>query len=31
MLAASIFHFGEHTVGEAKATLASAGITVRPA
>ncbi len=31
MLAASIFHFGEHTVGEAKATLAAAGITVRPA
>ena len=31
VLAASIFHFGEFTVGEAKATLASAGITVRPA
>ncbi len=29
VLAASIFHFGEHTVGEAKATLAAAGITVR--
>jgi cyclase len=30
VLAASIFHFGEHTIGEAKATLAAAGITVRP-
>ncbi len=30
VLAASIFHFGEHTVGEAKAVLAAAGITVRP-
>jgi cyclase len=29
VLAASIFHFGEHTVGEAKAVLAAAGITVR--
>ena len=25
VLAASIFHFGEHTVGEAKALLAAAG------
>jgi cyclase len=31
VLAASIFHFGEHTVAEAKATMAAAGITVRPA
>jgi cyclase len=31
VLAASIFHFGEHTIGEAKAHLAAAGITVRPA
>jgi imidazole glycerol-phosphate synthase subunit HisF len=31
VLAASIFHFGEHTIAEAKATLAAAGITVRPA
>jgi cyclase len=30
VLAASIFHFGEHTVGEAKAAMAAAGITVRP-
>ena len=30
VLAASIFHFGEHTVGEAKAQMAAAGITVRP-
>ena len=30
VLAASIFHFGEHTVAEAKAHLASAGVTVRP-
>jgi cyclase len=30
VLAASIFHFGEHTVAEAKAHLAAAGITVRP-
>jgi len=29
VLAASIFHFGEHTVGEAKAHLAAAGIEVR--
>jgi cyclase len=31
VLAASIFHFGEHTVAEAKAVLARRGITVRPA
>ena len=30
VLAASIFHFGEHTVGAAKAALAAAGVTVRP-
>lgn len=30
VLAASIFHFGEHTIAEAKAVLAAAGITVRP-
>ncbi|MDZ4381042.1 MAG: imidazole glycerol phosphate synthase subunit HisF [Parvibaculum sp.] len=29
VLAASIFHFGDHTVGEAKAHMASAGIPVR--
>ena len=29
VLAASIFHFGEHTVGEAKAALAAAGLPVR--
>ncbi len=31
VLAASIFHFGEHTIAEAKAHLARAGIPVRPA
>ena len=31
VLAASIFHFGEHTIAEAKAAMAAAGITVRPA
>ena len=31
VLAASIFHFGEHTIGEAKAAMAAAGLTVRPA
>jgi cyclase len=31
VLAASIFHFGEHTVAEAKHLMAAAGITVRPA
>ena len=30
VLAASIFHFGSHTVAEAKAHLAAAGVTVRP-
>ena len=31
VLAASIFHFGEHTIAEAKAVLSAAGIDVRPA
>lgn len=31
LLAASIFHFGEHTIAAAKACLADAGVTVRPA
>ena len=30
VLAASIFHFGEHTVAEAKHHMARAGIPVRP-
>jgi cyclase len=30
VLAASIFHFGEHTIAEAKAVLAAAGVIVRP-
>jgi cyclase len=30
VLAASIFHFGEHTVAEAKAHLAARGVVVRP-
>ncbi|MEM9725613.1 MAG: imidazole glycerol phosphate synthase subunit HisF [Pseudomonadota bacterium] len=30
VLAASIFHFGEHTIGEAKAAMAAAGLPVRP-
>jgi cyclase len=30
VLAASIFHFGEHTVSEAKAAMAGRGVTVRP-
>jgi len=30
VLAASIFHFGAHTVGEAKAALVAAGVAVRP-
>ncbi len=30
VLAASIFHFGRHTIGEAKAFLAARGIAVRP-
>jgi imidazole glycerol-phosphate synthase subunit HisF len=31
VLAASIFHFGEVTLGEAKAQMAAAGLNVRPA
>ncbi|MCU1485962.1 MAG: Imidazole glycerol phosphate synthase subunit HisF [Actinomycetia bacterium] len=31
VLAASIFHFGEHTVAEAKHVMAAAGLPVRPA
>ncbi|MEY2403438.1 MAG: imidazole glycerol-phosphate synthase subunit HisF [Acidimicrobiaceae bacterium] len=31
VLAASIFHFGQHTVREAKDLMAASGITVRPA
>ena len=30
VLAASIFHFGEHTVREAKEALLAAGVVVRP-
>jgi len=30
VLAASIFHFGEHSIGAAKAHMAAAGIPVRP-
>ena len=30
VLAASIFHFGEHTIAEAKAAMTAAGVTVRP-
>jgi len=30
VLAASIFHFREHSIAEAKAAMAAAGITVRP-
>ncbi len=30
LLAASIFHFGRHTVAEAKEQLSAAGVTVRP-
>lgn len=30
VLAASIFHFGEHTVAEAKTEMLAAGVTVRP-
>jgi cyclase len=30
VLAASIFHFGEHTVAQAKHAMASAGVRVRP-
>jgi cyclase len=31
VLAASIFHFGEHSIAEAKAALAASGVPVRPA
>jgi cyclase len=31
VLAASIFHFGEHSIAEAKALMAAEGIAVRPA
>jgi cyclase len=31
VLAASIFHFGEHTIAEAKEHLTAAGVVVRPA
>jgi cyclase len=31
VLAASIFHYGEHTIADAKACLTDAGVTVRPA
>jgi cyclase len=31
VLAASIFHFGEHTITAAKQAMAAAGLTVRPA
>jgi cyclase len=31
VLAASIFHFGQHTVGEAKRCLTDHGVSVRPA
>ena len=30
VLAASIFHFGEYTIAEAKAAMAAAGVPVRP-
>ncbi len=30
VLAASIFHFGQHTIGEAKAFLATRGLAIRP-
>jgi cyclase len=30
VLAASIFHFGQHTIGEAKAAMRAAGVIVRP-
>jgi cyclase len=30
VLAASIFHFGEVSIGEVKAAMAEAGIPVRP-
>jgi cyclase len=30
VLAASIFHFGDHVIADAKAAMTAAGITVRP-
>jgi cyclase len=30
VLAASIFHFGEHTIAEAKQAMSAAGVRVRP-
>ena len=30
VLAASIFHFGQHSIGEAKAHMAAAGVAIRP-
>ena len=30
VLAASIFHFGEHRIADAKAAMTAAGVTVRP-
>jgi imidazole glycerol-phosphate synthase subunit HisF len=30
VLAASIFHFGTYSIGQAKSHMASAGIAVRP-
>ena len=30
VLAASIFHFGEHTIAEAKAAMTAGGVSVRP-
>jgi cyclase len=30
VLAASIFHFGKHTIGEAKQFLTECGLTIRP-
>jgi cyclase len=30
VLAASIFHFGTHTVADAKVAMAAAGVNVRP-
>ncbi|MEY4175621.1 MAG: hypothetical protein RI900_2786, partial [Actinomycetota bacterium] len=30
VLAASIFHFGQHSIGEAKSAMAAAGVQVRP-
>jgi cyclase len=31
VLAASIFHFGSHSIAEAKAHMAAAGLPIRPA